>query len=58
MLSLQSKPWTGVLVCESGNGWYPSATFTEKRGYCGFDDTTMYPTINPLINEIKLLISK
>ncbi|GJQ72842.1 hypothetical protein Trydic_g1491 [Trypoxylus dichotomus] len=47
-----SEPWSGPIICESGNAFYPSAVFYEENGVCGFQRSTAFTTISLFLNAI------
>ncbi|XP_076681045.1 serine protease nudel isoform X2 [Andrena cerasifolii] len=50
----QTSDWSGTIFCLGKKGWYPSAAFQNKAGYCSFQDTqalTSIDHINPYLME-------
>ncbi|XP_076268925.1 serine protease nudel isoform X2 [Rhynchophorus ferrugineus] len=39
------RKWSGTIICDSRNGWYPAAVFTEKKGPCGFSHAKRYTSL-------------
>lgn len=48
----KAQNWSGVIVCDSGNGIYPSAVFYEENGACGFRRTTPFTSLSLFVNAI------
>ncbi|KRT85615.1 lipoprotein receptor [Oryctes borbonicus] len=48
----RNEPWSGTIICESDNGFYPSAVFYEENGACGFRRTTPFTTLSLFLNAI------
>ncbi|KAI4459783.1 low-density lipoprotein receptor-related [Holotrichia oblita] len=48
----RAQRWSGVIVCESGNGIYPSAVFFQEHGACGFQRTTAFTSLSLFVNAI------
>ncbi|CAH1186896.1 unnamed protein product, partial [Phyllotreta striolata] len=40
-----SNPWSGNVFCDSGNGWYTAAVFSEKKGLCGLSSVLQYTSL-------------
>lgn len=51
-------PWSGTIVCDAGNGWYPTAVFYEVLGICGFQEISAFPSIHHYKVNITEIISK
>nr|XP_023023966.1 serine protease nudel [Leptinotarsa decemlineata] len=45
-------PWSGTIVCDSGNGWYPAAVYFEKNGFCGLAAVTIFTSIPYYKNKL------
>lgn len=51
----KSKPWIGVIVCQSQWGWYPSSPFFEEKGICGFENSK-FTAIHQKISDINQIL--
>ncbi|KAG5899669.1 hypothetical protein JTB14_015159 [Gonioctena quinquepunctata] len=53
-----SEPWSGTIVCDSGNGWYPAAVYFEETGHCGLSSVRKYTSIPYHKNKILITMDQ
>ncbi|XP_044756720.1 uncharacterized protein LOC123315190 [Coccinella septempunctata] len=45
-------PWSGVITCYAGNGWYPASVFSSMGKFCPFKDDANFTSVRYWAKDI------